>query len=131
MILVDSSLWIDYFNGVENVQTDFLHEGLGAQTFAIGDLILVEVLQGFKTEKAFKQANHLFSELFYFDMLGREVAIEAASNYRLLRRRGFTIRKTMDVVIATFCIHHDFRLLHNDKDFGIVETQLGLEVISL
>jgi predicted nucleic acid-binding protein len=131
MILVDSSVWIDYFNGVKNDQTDFLHEGLGTQTFAIGDLIMVEVLQGFKTEKAFKQADHLFSELFYFDMLGKEIAIKAASNYRLLRRRGFTIRKTMDVMIATFCIHHDIQLLHNDKDFRIAETQLGLEVISL
>ena len=131
MILVDSSVWIDYFNGVKNDQTDFLHEGLGTQTFAIGDLIMAEVLQGFKTEKAFKQADHLFTKLFYFDMLGREIAIKAASNYRLLRRRGFTIQKTMDVMIATFCIHHKIQLLHNDKDFRIAETQLGLEVISL
>ena len=131
MILVDSSLWIDYFNGIKNEQTDFLHEGLGAQTFAIGDLILVEVLQGFKTEKAFKQANHLFSELFYFDMLGREVALKAASNYRFLRKRGFTIRKTVDVMIATFCIVHEISLLHNDKDFKIAESQLDLKVASI
>ncbi|HKK38805.1 MAG TPA: PIN domain nuclease [Cryomorphaceae bacterium] len=131
MILVDSSVWIDYFNGVKNDQTDFLHEGLGAQTFAIGDLILVEVLQGFKTEKAFKQANHLFSELFYFDMLGREVALKAASNYRFLRKRGFTIRKTVDVMIATFCIVHEISLLHNDKDFKIAESQLDLKVASI
>ena len=129
MILVDSSVWIDYFNGVKNVQTDFLHDGLGTQTFAIGDLILVEVLQGFKTEKSFKQADHLLEELFYFDMLGKDVAIQAARNYRFLRRRGFTIRKTMDVMIATFCIMRDIPLLHNDKDFRIAETQLGLAVI--
>jgi predicted nucleic acid-binding protein len=129
MILVDSSVWIDYFNGIKNDQTNFLHAGLGNETFAIGDLILVEVLQGFKTEKAFKQANQVLTELFYFDMLGREIAIKTASNYRLLRRRGFTIRKTMDVMIATFCIFHNISLLHNDKDFKIAETQLGLEVI--
>ena len=104
MILVDSSVWIDYFNGVKNEQTDFLHDGLGMQTFAIGDLILVEVMQGFKTEKAFKQADLLLSELFYVDMLGKEVALKSASNYRFLRRRGFTVRKTIDVMIATFCI---------------------------
>jgi len=129
MILVDSSVWIDYFNGVKNEQTDFLHDGLGSQTFVTGDLILVEVLQGFKTEKAFKQANHIFTELFYFDMLGKEVALQAASHYRFLRKRGFTIRKTIDVMIATFCIVHEISLLHNDKDFKIAESQLGLQVI--
>lgn len=129
MILVDSSVWIDYFNGVENEQTDFLHDGLGTKTFAIGDLILVEVLQGFKTEKAFRQADHLLSELFYVDMLGQEGALKSASNYRFLRRCGYTIRKTIDVMIATFCISHDMSLLHNDKDFKIAEAQLGLKVV--
>lgn len=131
MTVVDSSVWIDYFNGLENEHTNYLHENLGAQPFATGDLILTEVLQGFKTDKAFKQANDLFSNLFYFDMLGKEVALRAASNYRLLRKRGLTIRKTVDVMIATFCIFHDMSLLHNDKDFKIAETHLGLKIVNL
>ena len=131
MILVYSSVWIDYFNGIENEQTNYLQANLGAQPFATGDLILAEVLQGFKTEKAFRQANSLFSELFYFDMLGKEVALKAASNYRLLRKRGLTIRKTMDIMIATFCMMHDMPLLHNDREFNAAETHLGLKRVNL
>ena len=131
MTVVDSSVWIDYFNGIENVQTNYLHANLGAQPFATGDLILTEVLQGFKTDKAFNQTNDLFSRLFYFDMVGKEVALRAASNCRLLRKRGLTIRKTIDVMIATFCILHDMPLLHNDKDFKIAEAHLGLKRVDL
>jgi hypothetical protein len=129
MILVDSSVWIDYFNGFENIQTTFLDQNLGITAFATGDLIMVEVLQGFKKQKDYKQAIKLFSELFYFDMLGKSVALEAASNYRNLRKAGVTIRKTIDVMIATFCVLNDFTLLHNDKDFQSAEKHLGLKAV--
>ncbi len=127
MIMVDSSVWIDYFNGVENEQTNFLNANLGIRPFASGDLILVEVLQGFKTERSVEKATNLFSELFYFDMLGKEIALQAADNYRLLRSQGLTIRKTIDIMIATFCIVNDFQLLHNDRDFEMAEKYLGLK----
>ena len=129
MILVDSSVWIDYFNGVKNSQTDYLFANLGLENFATGDLIMVEVLQGFKTEKVFRKAEDLFSELHYFDMVGGVTSLKAAKNYRLLKNRGFTIRKTIDILIATFCIENEVILLHNDKDFKMAESQLGLKIV--
>lgn len=129
MILVDSSVWIDYFNGIENRQTNYLHAGLGIEHFATGDLILTEVLQGFKAEKDFKKARELLSKLYYFDMVGAEMAYKAAINYRLLKKRGYTVRKTIDIMIATFCVENELALLHNDRDFKATETVLGLEVV--
>jgi len=131
MVLVDSSVWIDYFNGIANPQTNFLDARLGLEHFATGDLILVEVLQGFKADKDFKRAKSLLGQLHYYDMLGNDIALKAALNYRLLKRRGFTIRKTMDVMIATFCVEHEIALLHNDRDFKSTEAQLGLKVVHI
>ncbi len=129
MILVDSSVWIDYFNGVNNTQTDFLDNSLGNEIIGIGDLILVEVLQGFNEEKDHSMAKNLLEELHFFSMGGKVIALLASDNYRILRKKGVTIRKTIDVVIATFCIKNETKLLHNDKDFDPFVTHLGLKSI--
>jgi predicted nucleic acid-binding protein len=129
MILVDSSVWIDYFNGVKNTCTDFLDNSLGNEIIGIGDLILLEVLQGFNEEKDHSNAKNLLEELHFFTLGGKEIALLASDNYRFLRRKGVTIRKTIDVVIATFCIKNEIKLLHNDKDFGPFVTHLGLKSI--
>jgi predicted nucleic acid-binding protein len=117
MILVDSSVWIDYFNGVASPATDTLDSLLGIEPIAVGDIILTEVLQGFRSDADYKTAKKLMTSLVILDMLGESNAIKCADNYRALRKRGLTIRKTIDVVIATFCIENKLPLLFQDKDF--------------
>jgi len=117
MMLVDSSVWIDYFNGIENKETDKLHATLGLEEVAIGDLILTEVLQGFKVDKEFKIAREVLTSLTIFELLGIELAIKSANNFRKLRKKGITIRKTADVIIATYCIENKIPLLFTDKGF--------------
>lgn len=131
MICVDSSVWIDYFNGKKSKQTDLLDTFLGKERVIVGDLILTEVLQGFQNDRDFKTAKKLLSYLPVFDMVGRELAIESAKNYRLLRKRGLTVRKTMDVLIATFCIYNRFALLHDDRDFEPFKQFLRLKTVSI
>ncbi len=126
MILVDSSVWIDYFRGVATPQTDRLDALLGAEPLATGDLILVEVLQGFADDKQFKQARKLLAALTLIDLGGHEIAVQAADNYRALRALGVTVRKTIDTVIATRCIHSGLTLLHSDRDFEPYVVHLGL-----
>lgn len=126
MILVDSSVWIDYFRDIATPQTDRLDALLGTEPLAIGDLILVEVLQGFADEKQFNQAQKLLTALALIDLGGHEIAIQAANNYRVLRALGVTVRKTIDTVIATRCIHSGLTLLHSDRDFEPYVTHLGL-----
>ena len=104
MIIVDSSVWIDYFNGVETPETNKLDTLLGVEQIAIGDLILTEVLQGFRSDEGYQTAKELLTSLQIFEMLGLNIAIKSVDNYRFLRKRGITIRKTADVIIATFCI---------------------------
>jgi predicted nucleic acid-binding protein len=128
MTLVDSSVWIDYFNGRINRQTDLLDRFLETEPVLTGDLILAEVLQGFREEKHFLSARELLLTLPYMDMLGRSTALQAAENFRLLRKKGITIRKTIDVQIATFCVSNGITLLHNDADFDIMTEHLGLEI---
>jgi predicted nucleic acid-binding protein len=106
MIIVDSSVWIDYFNGNKTSQTDWLDSSLGNTPIIIGDLILTEVLQGFQNDKDFKIARDLLLGIPLVEMGGRDLALESAMNYRLLRKKGVTVRKTIDVIIGTFCIHH-------------------------
>lgn len=127
MILVDSSVWIDYFNGVGRPETDRLDDLLGRELLLTGDLILIEVLQGFRTETAFRRARTLLGQLAYTDLVGREVALAAADNYRRLRGAGVTVRKTIDVAIATHCILAGHRLLYTDRDFDPMVEHLGLE----
>lgn len=126
MILVDSSVWIDYFTGLDSQQTDTLDKTLGVLPVAAGDLILAEVLQGFRYDKDYKKAKALFDTVTIFEMLGREMALASADNFRSLRKKGITIRKTADVIIATFCIKQRIPLLFSDKDFKPFVEHLGL-----
>lgn len=130
MILVDTSVWIDYFNGFENDETDILDQALGNNVVAVGDLIVLEILQGFRSDKDYKTAKKYLSSLKQFGMLSPELAIKAAENYRKLRKQGMTIRKTTDVIIATFCIENSLPLLYTDKDFIPFTKKLKLRSVS-
>jgi len=126
MILVDSSVWIDYFRGVASPQTDRLDELLGTAPVAIGDLMLAEVLQGFPRDEDYLRARRLLGSLTVFDLVGRSIAWRAAGNYRALRARGAIVRMTIDNLIATFCIAHGHALLFSDRDFEPFVRWLGL-----
>jgi predicted nucleic acid-binding protein len=129
LILVDSSVWIDYFRGASSTrQTDKLDSLLGRESLAIGDLILTEVLQGFASERDFNRARKLLASLTLVQLGGEEVAINAARNFRTLRKRGVTVRKTIDTIIATRCIESGYELLHSDRDFDAFAEHLGLRV---
>jgi predicted nucleic acid-binding protein len=129
MVLADTSVWIDYFNGVVNWQTDRLDWLLSAQPVALGDLILTAVLQGFDREVDFQRARSLLSVLPFYELGGYKLCLQAANNYRNLRRRGISVRKTIDVIIATGCVEWNLELLHNDRDFTLMERVLGLKVV--
>ena len=126
MILVDSSVWIDYFRGVATRQAEMLDSLLGSEPVVTGDLILAEVLQGFVSDRDFNQAKKLLISLAVIDLGGKGIAIQAAKNFRLLRALGVTVRKTIDTVIATRCIESDFKLLYSDRDFDPFVRHLGL-----
>jgi predicted nucleic acid-binding protein len=130
MIFVDSSVWIDYFNGRATRQTDLLDSLLGQEPIIVGDLVLTEVLQGFRDDRDFSRAKSLFECLLFRPMLGKELAIKSAENYRCLRNKGITIAKTIDVMIATFCIENDLPLLHSDRDFEPMVRHLKLDTIT-
>lgn len=130
MIVVDSSVWIDYFNGQDTASTAKLDALLGVEPLAIGDLILTEVLQGFRKERDYTKARSLLLSLTVFEMLGVEQALRSAAHYRALRKRGITIRKTADVIIATFCIVEGHRLLFTDADFVPFVNHLGLREVA-
>ena len=136
MILVDSSVWIDYFRGVATAQTEKLDRLLGHEPLAVGDLMLTELLQGFAQERDFNEARKLLTSLMVVELGGLEIAIQAARNFRVLRNLGVTVRKTIDArntidtIIATRCIASGFDLLHNDKDFEPFVAHLGLRVVS-
>jgi predicted nucleic acid-binding protein len=129
LILVDSSVWIDYFRGTITAQTERLDGLLGAEFLAIGDLILTEVLQGFADERSYNQARKMLTSLTVVELGGDEIAIQAAMNFRKLRKLGVTVRKTIDTVIATRCIESRFDLLHDDRDFDPFARHLGLRVV--
>jgi predicted nucleic acid-binding protein len=129
MVLVDTSVWVDFFNGVVTPETDELDALLGSGRVLIGDLILTELLQGFASDRDYRRARALLSELPYADLAGRDVALRAAEHYRRLRARGVTVRKTIDVIIGTFCILNGHDLLHSDRDFDPMERTLGLRVL--
>jgi len=126
MIMVDSSVWIDFFRGTRTIQTNRLLQLLGRQEAAIGDLIVTEVLQGFSAERDFKIARNLLERLTQIPIVDRSVAVKAAENYRALRARGVTIRKTIDTLIATSCIENGMELLYSDRDFDPFVSHLGL-----
>ena len=127
MILVDSSVWIDFFRGTVTPQVEVLDRLLGEEPVAIGDLMMTEVLQGFASERDFNKARRMLGALDLVEIGGRDVMIEAARYFRDLRARGITIRKTIDTLIATRCIVSGYRLLYSDRDFDPFVTHLGLE----
>jgi predicted nucleic acid-binding protein len=126
LTLVDSSVWIDYFNGKTTAAVERLDQLLGSEQLAIGDLILTEVLQGFTSERDFRAAEQMLTSLQIVELGGREIAIQAAKNFRVLRKAGVTVRKTIDTVIATRCIESGYELLHDDRDFDPFVRHLGL-----
>jgi hypothetical protein len=127
MILVDSSVWIDYFRGTPTPQTEKLDALLGRRALAIGDLILAEILQGFNTDREFNQARLLLTALDFVELGGQHIAIQAARNFRTLRASGVTVRKTIDTLIATHCIENGSSLLYSDRDFDPFVRHLGLQ----
>lgn len=129
MIIVDSSVWIDYFNGVKNRETNLLDDILDEQLLGIIDLIYIEVLQGFSKDKDFKLAKDLLSSLSFYESAGKDLADDSVKNFRILRKSGITVRKTIDIIIATFCIRNNFSLLHRDKDFVPVAKFLKLKTL--
>ena len=129
MLVVDTSVWVDYFNGVENPQTDFLNTVLNKTPILIGDLILAEVLQGFRHDPDFEKVRRTLARFTQANMVDTALAVQSARNYRFLRQKGVTVRKTIDSLIATYCIENEHELLHNDSDFDGYEKHLGLRVI--
>lgn len=127
MILVDSSVWIDYFNGKRSWQTDLLDHMLSNVPIIMGDLILTEVLQGFKSDKDYETAKNYLDKLSFRQMGGYNVAIQSAQNYRQLRKAGVTVRKTIDIIIAAFCIIEGLTLLHDDRDFDPIASHFPLK----
>ena len=130
MILVDSSVWIDYFNGRKTWQTDLLENLFSNVPIIIGDLILTEILQGFRSDNDYKTAKSFLTGLPFRQMGGYQVAVQSAQNYRTLRKKGVTVRKTIDVIIGTYCILEDLPLLHDDRDFEPMVSHLSLKIIS-
>jgi predicted nucleic acid-binding protein len=129
MVIVDTTVWIDYFRDTVNQETDWVEAALGSQPVGLTDLNLCEVLQGFHDEFTFARVRRELTRLYVFDAGGSDIAIAAARNYRFLRQNGYTIRKTIDSFIATFCIESGFALLHRDRDFDTFERFLGLQVL--
>jgi len=128
MLVVDSTVWIDYFNGVENPQTNYLHAAVERIPIVVGDLMLAEVLQGFQQDADFEKARQALGKFLQASLVGPDQAIQSARNYRALRQKGITVRKTIDNLIAAWCIENDHELLHNDSDFDGYEKYLGLRV---
>ena len=126
MFVVDSSVWIDYFNGKSTPETDTLDDSLGKELIAVGDLMLAEVLQGFRSDSHYRKARDLLLSLDLVNMLNTSIALQSAENYRKLRRKGATVRKTTDCIIATWCIENGLPLLHCDKDFQPFHDHLAL-----
>ena len=130
MILVDSSVWIDHFRGLDTPQVALLDRVLASEPVAIGDLILAEVLQGFTSDRDFNQARRLLTSLTVVEIGGQAIAVQTAQNFRRLRALGVTVRKTIDTLIATRCIADGLTLLHSDRDFDPFEQHLGLRVLA-
>ena len=129
MVIVDTTVWIDFLAGTENAETVWLDRELGRQHIGLTDLILCELLQGLRTDV---EADRVLRGLAAFEVHttgGQEIATASARNYRALRSRGITVRKIVDCLIATFCIEQHHRLLHRDRDYRAFEQHLGLRVV--
>jgi predicted nucleic acid-binding protein len=129
MLVVDTTVWIDYFNGTITPETNYLDRVLSEEPILVGDLILTETLQGFRSEREFKRAETALAKFEQREMVNARLALQSACNYRALRKKGVTVRKTIDCLIATFCIEENHTLLHCDNDFDGFEKHLGLEVV--
>jgi predicted nucleic acid-binding protein len=129
MTIVDTTVWIDYFAEVDSLQTNWLDQRLKSPNIGLTDLILCELLQGARDERLFLEVRRRMERFETFNTGGEEMAAASAHNYRVLRARGLTVRKTIDCIIATYCIRHGHTLLHNDRDFDPFEQHLGLRVI--
>jgi predicted nucleic acid-binding protein len=130
MILVDTSVWIDYFNGRKTWQTNLLDNLLSDIPIIIGDLILAEILQGFRSDNDYQSAKSFLTDLPFRQMGGYRVAIQSAQNYRNLRKKGVTVHKTIDVIIGTYCILEGLPLLHDDREFEPMISHLSLKTLS-
>ena len=126
MIVVDSSVWIDFLNGRKASHVEHLRAVLGADEVIVGDLMLCEVLQGLDSERAAREVEALLRRFDIVPMAGDAIAVAAARNFRSLRKRGITVRKTIDLLIGTWCIENGRPLLHNDSDFRPMARHLGL-----
>jgi predicted nucleic acid-binding protein len=129
MVIVDTTVWVDYLRGVQNPETQWLHRELDRQRLGLTDVILCEVLQGIPDNRSFERVRRELRRFEVFATGGAELAVAAARNFRSLRQRGHTVRKTIDCLIATFCIRERHLLLHRDRDFDPFESVLGLSVI--
>jgi predicted nucleic acid-binding protein len=128
MTIVDTTVWIDYLRGVANPHTEWLDQQLDQQALGLTDLILSEVLQGIQEDSEFDRTRHELLKFQIFSTGGEDLAVASAKNYRLLRTHGCTVRKTIDCLIASFCLIEDHSLLHRDHDFDPFEKHLGLRV---
>ncbi len=117
MLMVDSSVWIDFFNGFETREVICLDNILGVYPVVIGDIILTEILQGFRQDSDYKTAKQILCNLPILQLSNANLALKSANNYRILRKKGITVRKTIDTIIATYCIENKIELLFSDKDF--------------
>ncbi len=129
MVIVDATVWIDYLRGNENPQTEWLEQQLTRQPIGLADLTLCEVLQGVRAESEFLKVREDLLQFHLFETGGSDLAISAAQNYRTLRERGRTVRKTIDCLIASFCLESDHTLLHRDRDYDAFEELLGMKVV--
>ncbi len=129
MVIVDTTVWIDYFNGLRTLQTDWLDTQLARQRLGLIDLILCEVLQGVRDDRQWQQLRRDLLKFEVFETGGINLVVAAAQNYRTLRHRGLTVRATLDSLIATFCLLNGHELLHNDRDYDVFESALGLKVV--
>ena len=117
MVVVDTTVWIDYVRGLETPHTNALDHELLHNQVITRDLLMAEFLHGFRNDKDFEAAKEIMNSLIYYDMLGKDIALKSAVNFRLLRKNGITIRKTLDIIIGTFCIEHNFPLLHCQRSW--------------
>jgi predicted nucleic acid-binding protein len=129
MILVDSSVWVDYFNSYKNSESALLDEFLGQEIILIGDLILLEVLQGVRNDAHFETIRKSLATFRQANLLSTSIALQASQYYRSLRKKGITIRKTNDCIIATWCIVNQIALLHHDRDFDPFVENFGLKIV--
>lgn len=127
MIIVDTSVWIDYFNGKDTAHCNFLDNTLKFQQVGIFDIILMEILQGFKNDKDYLSAKSALLKLPIFEIGNKDNAVIYADYYHTLRKQGITIRKSNDVMIAGFCIQNELPLLFSDRDFLPFCEYLGLK----